>query len=566
MIPVMVHATIVLSDFQQQALDEHNYYRQQMHCTGPMILNVSLNVIAENYAQYLAANNIFSHSLTPGLGENLYYSYSSAGINSMNGSIPTTAWYSEIAMYNFSSPGFSSATGHFTQVVWLGSTQLGIGIALTSDNRTAYVVANYYPPGNYLGQFATNVLPVCNSSTVANNVSTIVTTTATSTTPSVVSTTLPGNGSSMIGSIVLSSFQQQALDQHNYYRQQMHCTGPMILNASLNVIAENYAQYLAANNIFSHSLTPGLGENLYYSYSSAGINSMNGSIPTTAWYSGIAMYNFSSPGFSSATGAFTQVVWLGSTQLGIGIGLTSDNRTAYVVANYYPPGNYLGQFATNVLPVCNSMSYSTTTTSIPATVTSMSQSNSSWTTTATSTGSVASTSTGVILKGRGSERYFSYPHFGWYVEPLECTHFSRYGMHGLHVRGFPNLIPRDVLYESLEATPLASASSNTTITSTPSVISNTTVTSTQSVGSTTTMSTLGNSGSTTSSTTASNALPFSNGSTTPVVGSTTSAVTSSLATTQAGTTQLKNSGERVHSSYADRFLIFIVSLLLVSWF
>ncbi|CAF3073258.1 unnamed protein product [Rotaria socialis] len=509
MIPVMVHATIVLSDFQQQALDEHNYYRQQMHCTGPMILNASLNVIAENYAQYLAANNIFSHSLTPGLGENLYYSYSSAGINSMDGSIPTTAWYSEIAMYNFSSPGFSSATGHFTQVVWLGSTQLGIGIALTSDNRTAYVVANYYPPGNYLGQFATNVLPVCNSSTVANNVSTIVTTTATSTTPSVVSTTLPGNGSSMIGSIVLSSFQQQALDQHNYYRQQMHCTGPMILNASLNVIAENYAQYLAANNIFSHSLTPGLGENLYYSYSSAGINSMNGSIPTTAWYSGIAMYNFSSPGFSSATGAFTQVVWLGSTQLGIGIGLTSDNRTAYVVANYYPPGNYLGQFATNVLPVCNSMSYSTTTTSIPATVTSMSQSNSSWTTTATSTGSVASTST---------------------------------------------------------ATPLASASSNTTITSTPSVISNTTVTSTQSVGSTTTMSTLGNGGSTTSSTTASNALPFSNGSTTPVVGSTTSAVTSSLATTQAGTTQLKNSGERVHSSYADRFLIFIVSLLLVSWF
>ncbi|CAF1527051.1 unnamed protein product, partial [Adineta steineri] len=49
-------------------------------------------------------------------------------------------------MYNYSSPGFSSATGHFTQVIWLGSTQLGIGIALTNDNRTAYVVANYYPP------------------------------------------------------------------------------------------------------------------------------------------------------------------------------------------------------------------------------------------------------------------------------------------------------------------------------------------------------------------------------------------------------------------------------------
>ncbi|CAM4752562.1 unnamed protein product [Rotaria magnacalcarata] len=505
--------SIVLSSFQQQALDQHNYYRQQVHCTGPMILNASLNVIAENYAQYLAANNIFNHSLTPGLGENLYYSYSSAGINSMNGSIPTTAWYSEIAMYNFSSPGFSSATGHFTQVVWLGSTQLGIGIALTSDNRTAYVVANYYPPGNYLGQFATNVLPVCNSSTVTNNVSTIVATTVTSTTPSVVSTTLPGNGSSMIGSIVLSSFQQQALDQHNYYRQQVHCTGPMILNASLNAIAESYAQYLAVNNIFNHSLTPGLGENLYYSYSSIGINSMNGSIPTTAWYSGIAMYNFSSPGFSSATGAFTQVVWLGSTQLGIGIGLTSDNRTAYVVANYYPPGNYLGQFATNVLPIPRDVLYE----SLETTPLASASSNTTITTTPIVGSNTTITTTPIV----GSNT-------------------------------------------TITTTPIVG--SNTTITSTPSVISNTTVTSTQSVGSTTIMSTLGSGGSTTSITTASSALPFSNGSTTPVVGSTTNAVTSSLATTQAGTTQLKNSGERVHDSYADRFLIFIVSLLLVAWF
>lgn len=76
--------------------------------------------------------------------------------------------------------------------------------------------------------------------------------------------------------IVLSTFQQQALDQHNYYRQQLHCTTPMTLNSSLNTIAQNYAQYLANNNIFSHSGTPGLGENLWMSWSSVVITFVNG--------------------------------------------------------------------------------------------------------------------------------------------------------------------------------------------------------------------------------------------------------------------------------------------------
>jgi hypothetical protein len=49
-------------------------------------------------------------------------------------------------------------TGHFTQVVWRGSTNLGVGIAFGNNGRTAVVVANYSPPGNYLGQFPANVL------------------------------------------------------------------------------------------------------------------------------------------------------------------------------------------------------------------------------------------------------------------------------------------------------------------------------------------------------------------------------------------------------------------------
>jgi len=77
------------------------------------------------------------------------------------GKVATQAWYDEIKFYNYGRPGFSSQTGHFTQVIWKSSTELGIGIALTSDNLTAYVVANYYPQGNVDGEFAANVLPLC---------------------------------------------------------------------------------------------------------------------------------------------------------------------------------------------------------------------------------------------------------------------------------------------------------------------------------------------------------------------------------------------------------------------
>lgn len=52
----------------------------------------------------------------------------------------------------------SQCTGHFTQVVWKGSKEIGVGRATSSGGRTV-VVANYRPPGNVLGMFATNVLP-----------------------------------------------------------------------------------------------------------------------------------------------------------------------------------------------------------------------------------------------------------------------------------------------------------------------------------------------------------------------------------------------------------------------
>ena len=74
----------------------------------------------------------------------------------MTGRKATEMWYDEIKDYDFKKPGFSSGTGHFTQVVWVDSVELGVGKA-TSPNGMQFVVARYFPPGNFLGRFPENV-------------------------------------------------------------------------------------------------------------------------------------------------------------------------------------------------------------------------------------------------------------------------------------------------------------------------------------------------------------------------------------------------------------------------
>ena len=63
--------------------------------------------------------------------------------------------------YDFETGDFSMETGHFTQLVWKSSVTLGIGKAvIKKDNmKCTFIVARYRPPGNYMGQFQTEVLP-----------------------------------------------------------------------------------------------------------------------------------------------------------------------------------------------------------------------------------------------------------------------------------------------------------------------------------------------------------------------------------------------------------------------
>ncbi|CAF4252637.1 unnamed protein product, partial [Rotaria sordida] len=141
--------------FQSEMLAAHNSYRAR-HCAQPLQLDDTLSHSAQDYAQKLASTNQFSHSGTPGVGENLYKAWSSTTIK-INGTEAVTSWYNEIKHYNFNNGGFSMKTGHFTQVVWRSTKKLGVGVSYPYKHPTVYVVAQYSPPGNYQGQYQTNV-------------------------------------------------------------------------------------------------------------------------------------------------------------------------------------------------------------------------------------------------------------------------------------------------------------------------------------------------------------------------------------------------------------------------
>ena len=143
------------NDFQKSALDAHNKYRAKHH-VGKLILNQELCDIAQKYAQELARTGNFAHSNGffhgDNMGENLFACY---GMK-ITGKMMTDDWYDEINQYDFNNPGYISGTGHFTQVIWKGSKQVGFGYAQARDGYY-YGVANYYPAGNYIGEFEDNV-------------------------------------------------------------------------------------------------------------------------------------------------------------------------------------------------------------------------------------------------------------------------------------------------------------------------------------------------------------------------------------------------------------------------
>ncbi|XP_037564410.1 Golgi-associated plant pathogenesis-related protein 1-like [Dermacentor silvarum] len=139
---------------QHQSRLRHNYYRR-LHGVPDLKDSEELSNYAQAWAEQLAKTGQFRHRSRSPYGENIYMSYSSDPNVKVNGSVPVDSWYSEIMFHNYNSDNFNPKTGHFTQVIWKGSRWLGTGVARSPDGKV-FVVSNYKPRGNMMGQFRNN--------------------------------------------------------------------------------------------------------------------------------------------------------------------------------------------------------------------------------------------------------------------------------------------------------------------------------------------------------------------------------------------------------------------------
>lgn len=178
--PSPINRRSIYSEFELDCLKAHNEYRAR-HGVQSLKLSKKLCKHAEEWARILASRGILLHRNNSSYGENIFCSWSSnANNNYVSGREPVDNWYHEISHHVFHKEPTTLKTGHFTQVVWKESRELGVGMAKNRSGEV-FVVANYDPvstfihkiitshklgnfqPGNFIGSFDKNVLPVIDS-------------------------------------------------------------------------------------------------------------------------------------------------------------------------------------------------------------------------------------------------------------------------------------------------------------------------------------------------------------------------------------------------------------------
>ncbi|CAH0722922.1 unnamed protein product, partial [Brenthis ino] len=355
-------------DFEYEALEVHNEYRIE-HGVSPLVLNKEICKISQQWAEELAGKDTMSYSINQTYGESIYCGWSSDPNVKIRAKDCVDKWYSEINDFSFGKEPEILSCGHFTQIVWKSTRELGIGKA-KSDSGKLYVVANYYPPGNYTGQFVKNVPPPgalqfrnsSNSSSIRESNSSSVSAFSFSRNNSNLSPSSPNSRSSKnfgnLASELVSKFktisvsnekfEEEFLHAHNEYRSK-HRAPPLELNKKMCKYAEEWAKAIAKKGIVEHRDQNEYGENIFYAWSSDPNFTLTGKDPVDKWYSEIENHSFGREPENLGSGHFSQIVWADSKEIGVGVARTKEGQI-YVVANYYPPGNVIGSFASKVLP------------------------------------------------------------------------------------------------------------------------------------------------------------------------------------------------------------------------
>lgn len=140
----------------QNALAFHNGVRKDVGA-APLQWSALLARFAQAWADHLASTGCkmkhrpYNGEWKQQYGENIYW-------GSNNTFLATDAakrWYNEINDYQHIPLNVDNLAkvGHYTQMVWKGSTAVGMGKA-SCPNGATIIVANYDPMGNQIGKKA----------------------------------------------------------------------------------------------------------------------------------------------------------------------------------------------------------------------------------------------------------------------------------------------------------------------------------------------------------------------------------------------------------------------------
>ncbi len=127
------------------------------------------------------------------------------------------------------------------------------------------------------------------------------------------------------------------LDAHNQARAQVGVK-PLVWSTELAAIASIYATKLARTGQFKHSGQRSYGENLFMGTEGA-YGPVDG---VRSWVDESRDYDYNvNHGHGKTVGHYTQVVWSGTTA--VGCGQAVGYGSMWMVCNYYPVGNIVGQ-------------------------------------------------------------------------------------------------------------------------------------------------------------------------------------------------------------------------------
>ncbi|KAL3538758.1 hypothetical protein ACH5RR_002124 [Cinchona calisaya] len=132
---------------QQEYLDTHNAARAQVG-VGPLTWDDNVAAYAQSYANERMNDCNLMHSGGQ-YGENL--AASSGG--EITATDAVNMWVNEKSNYDYSTNScVGGVCGHYTQVVWANSVRLGCASVPCANNGGSFVICNYDPPGNFVGQ------------------------------------------------------------------------------------------------------------------------------------------------------------------------------------------------------------------------------------------------------------------------------------------------------------------------------------------------------------------------------------------------------------------------------